>query len=84
MTDPQIRQDAFTKIMGSIDMPPDDSPDYDEWLFDKSFAAGRSAGLEEGARLVEYGSEDLFCGNSRRRIAKALREAAILKRKEGQ
>jgi len=54
------RVDAiFKEIMGAIDMPADESPDYDRWLFDKTWKAARASGMErdmaceEIAKLLE-------------------------------
>jgi hypothetical protein len=38
-----VREAAFKKIMGAIDMPDDGSPDYDEWLFNKTWYAALDA-----------------------------------------
>ena len=44
---------AFNKIMGLGAMPPDDSPDYDRWLFDETWQAAIQAERERLLKLAE-------------------------------
>lgn len=50
----QRKGEAFVKIMGDPTMPRNrDDPDYDEWLFDKSWRAAWEQATERAARVAE-------------------------------
>ena len=72
----QMRQE-FNRIMGLGSMPPDGTSEYDEWLFERSYAAGRSDMADEAAQEVKA-RQPLFRNH---RLCDVM-AAAILQRKE--
>lgn len=67
------KEKAFANIMGAVDMPPDNSPEYDEWLFNKTWEAAKGSGQPDGltialSELAEWTSSPLAFQDAQARL----------------